>query len=84
MVLKEKQGNDATVREHRIRAEHPLLWLRAEMNTFFDRYLGFWPTAWEPMGFPERLWNTDVEKSDNEIIVRAEAPGFERKDFDKT
>lgn len=65
-----------------LRAEYPLRWLRDEMNALFDRFFGRWPTPWEPMGFPERFWDVEVEEGDNEIVVRAEAPGFEPKDFD--
>jgi hypothetical protein len=84
MDMREKHEDVVRVPVHRAGTEHPLLWLRAEMNTFFDRYLGCWPTTWEPMGFPERLWNAGVEESDTAITVRAEAPGFEPKEFDKT
>jgi HSP20 family protein len=64
------------------RADYPLRWLRDEMDALFDRFFGRWPAAWEPMGFPERSWDMDMDEGDNEIIVRAEAPGFEPKDFD--
>ncbi len=63
------------------RAEHPLRWLREEMDALFDRFFGRWPAAWEPGWAPERFWDVDVEEADNEIVVRAEAPGFEPKDF---
>ena len=52
------------------------------MDALFDRFFGRWPAAWEPAGLPERFWGVDVEEADNEIVVRAEAPGFEPKDFD--
>jgi HSP20 family protein len=64
------------------RADYPLRWLRDEMDQLFDRFFGRWPAAWEPMGPPERFWDVDVEEADNEIVARAEAPGFEPKDFD--
>jgi HSP20 family protein len=64
------------------RAEHPLRRLREEMDALFDRFFGRWPAAWEPPALPERLWGVDVEEGDSEIVVRAEAPGFEPKDFD--
>jgi HSP20 family protein len=65
-----------------VRAEHhPFLRLRDEMDQMLSRFFGGWPAAWEPMGFSERFWNVDVQESDNEVVVRAEAPGFEAKDF---
>lgn len=63
-------------------SEHPLRWLREEMDSLFDRFFGRWPAAWEPGGTLERFWDTNVEETDNAIVVRAEAPGFEPKDFD--
>jgi HSP20 family protein len=64
------------------RTEHPLRRLREEIDGLFDHFFGRWPSAGEPMGLSERLWDTDVEETDTEIVVRAEAPGFEPKDFD--
>jgi HSP20 family protein len=63
-------------------AEHPLRRLRDEMDFLFDRFFSRWPAAWEPMRFPERFWDVDVDEGDSEIVVRTEAPGFEPKDFD--
>jgi HSP20 family protein len=65
-----------------VRTEHPLRRLRDEMDLLFDRFFGRWPAAWEPTGFPERFWDVDVREADNEVVVRAEVPGFEPKDFD--
>jgi HSP20 family molecular chaperone IbpA len=66
-----------------ISSEHPLRRLpRDKMDALFERFFGRWPAAWELMGFPERFWDVDVEGADNEIVVRADAPGFEPKDFD--
>src|SRR5947207_8878263 len=64
------------------RAEHPLTHLRDEMDALFDRFFGRSPTPREWSWDPERLWDVDVEDADKEILVRAEAPGFEPKDFD--
>jgi HSP20 family protein len=64
------------------RTHHPLSRLREEMDTLFDRFFSRWPAPfdWGPM--PDRFWDVDLQESDKEIIVRAEAPGFEAKDFD--
>lgn len=64
------------------RAEHPLRRLREEMDALFDRFFGRWPDVGEPGSGLERFWDMDLEEADNEIVVRAEAPGFEPKDFD--
>src|SRR5438552_12341679 len=62
-------------------AEHPLTRLRDEMDALFNRFFGGWPTVGEQGWGPERLWDVDVEEGDKEILVRAEAPGFEPQDF---
>jgi HSP20 family protein len=65
-----------------VRTEHPLRWLWDEMDLLFDRFFGRWPAAGQPAGFPQRFRDVDVEEADNEIVIRAAAPGFEPKDFD--
>ena len=97
MAKREKEGNGAKVPVSKgsqelaprqaerpsvpsLRAEHPMRWLREEMDALFDRFFRGWPAL--PEGGAERFWDTDVEENDKEIVVRAEAPGFEPKDFD--
>jgi HSP20 family protein len=63
-------------------AEHPLTRLREEIDSLFDRFFRGWPTLSEWSWGPERFGNVDVEETDKEIVVRAEAPGFEPQDFD--
>jgi HSP20 family protein len=46
--------------------EAPFHLLRREMDTLLDRVFG-----------PELPWGLDVEVGDREVVVRAEAPGFE-------
>jgi len=61
--------------------EHPMSWMRNEMESMFERFFG---RPWMPMeesGRTDRFWNVDVEDNDKEILVRAEAPGFDAKDF---
>jgi HSP20 family protein len=56
--------------------------LRDEFERLFDRMFGGWrPARWEG-GRNDWRWNMDVQERDNEIVVRAEAPGFEPNDFD--
>src|SRR5690349_12234472 len=64
------------------RTPHPLRRLRDEMDLLFDRFFGHWAGPWEPLEFPERNWDLDLQEADSEVVVRAEAPGFEAKDFD--
>jgi HSP20 family protein len=59
--------------------------LRNEFNRVFDRFFG-WPAAWEEGG-PEWRgqdwhWGLDLDETDSNVVVRAEAPGFEPQDFD--
>jgi HSP20 family protein len=61
---------------------HPLNRLRQEMDLLFDRFFGRWPMAGESGWHLDRIWGMNVEETDNDILVRAEAPGFEPKDFD--
>jgi HSP20 family protein len=64
------------------RSEHPLRRLHDEIDSIFNHFFGggLGLAQWGAgMG---RLWGMDVEDADNEIHVRAEAPGFEPKDFD--
>jgi HSP20 family protein len=63
-------------------AAHPLRWLREEMDAVFDRFFSRWPGPSEWGLASQWFWDVDVEDTDKEIVVRAEAPGFEAKDFD--
>jgi HSP20 family protein len=62
-------------------ADFPLAHLRDEMDAMFDRFLSHWPWM---QGEPEfgRFWGLDIEEKDGEVVIKAEAPGFEAKDFD--
>ncbi len=63
------------------RAGSPMSRLRAEFDRIFDDFLGgigglpAWPQS-------NLAWDFDVEDNEDEIVVRAEAPGFEPDDFD--
>jgi HSP20 family protein len=52
--------------------EEPFRLLRREMGTLLDRMFGV-----EPMP-----WGLEVEELEKEVVIRAEAPGFEAPDFD--
>jgi HSP20 family protein len=62
--------------------EHPLRWLRQEMDAVFDRFFSRWPGPSEWGLASEWFWDVDVQDTDKEVVVRAEAPGFEAGDFD--
>lgn len=73
--------------------KHPI----AEMERAFDRFFGRgFPSLWHGRDFPvmdslfgdsllefkgQRLPNIDVVDRDNEIVVRAEVPGVDKKDL---
>ena len=63
--------------------EDPFSSLHREMNRMFDDFaqsldLAPW-TGWEAEGFHPRM---DVSETDNEVVVTAEMPGLEEKDFE--
>src|SRR5437899_2269499 len=62
--------------------EHPLDRLRDEMEQMFDRYFGGWPALFEGGWGRERFWDVNMDETDKEVVVRAEAPGFEPGEFD--
>lgn len=74
---KEREGGTALAR----RDEHPLVQLRNEFDSLFNRFFGNWPAP-----FTGDMWGLtagfDMEDAGNEVVVRAEAPGFEPEDFD--
>jgi HSP20 family protein len=52
------------------------------MDALFNRFFGGWPVSpWEDGG-RTMSWGLDVEETDKEVIIRAEAPGFEAKEFE--
>lgn len=50
--------------------------MRNEFDQLFDRFFGDLPASWREVGGDWR-WGLDVEQTDDKVIVRAEAPGFE-------
>src|SRR5947208_2414159 len=61
---------------------HPLEQFRREFDVLFDRFFSDWPAPFEPEAAGVRMWDFDVSDSDNEVIVKAELPGFDDKDLD--
>jgi HSP20 family protein len=75
-----KKEEKAGVPEAR-RYNYPLARMREEFESLFDRFFGNLPLAGEGFDF-EHGWALDVDDSGKDVVVRAEAPGFEAKDFD--
>jgi HSP20 family protein len=62
--------------------EHPLIRLRAEMDSLFDHFFTDWPTFADCGGTVEKMWGLDVDENERDVVVRAEVPGFKPDDFD--
>jgi HSP20 family protein len=65
-------------------AERPrdvLTQMRRELDSLFDRFFSGLPTM-AGGDWPMTGWNFDVDDTGKEIVVHAEAPGFEPDDFD--
>jgi HSP20 family protein len=61
---------------------HPLAELRDEFDSLFDRFLSRWVEPFgENLGLG-RFWALDVEDKDDEVVVKAEVPGFEPGELD--
>jgi len=59
----------------------PFRRMRDEFDRLFDRFFQGWPVATSNMS-QDWSWGLDVKENDNDLLVRAEAPGFEPSDFD--
>jgi len=75
-----RKGEKAGMTESR-RDNYPLARMREEFESLFDRFFGNLPAAGEGWDF-EHGWALDVDDSGKYVVVRAETPGFEAKDFD--
>lgn len=77
-----KRKSEAKGRELAPYQSHPLAELRGEFDSLFDRFLTRWA---EPFGAElglGRFWAADVEENDQEVVVKAEVPGFEPGELD--
>jgi HSP20 family protein len=77
MIPWSKRGTGAVTR----REGHPLTRLHDEFDALFNRFFGGM-VPFEGFGETQPWWGLDVEDTGNEVVVRAEAPGFEKEDFD--
>ena len=64
------------------RREHPLERLQRDFDTLFDRLAGGWSAPFSQDLATMRVWDFDVTEDDQEIVVRAELPGFEENEID--
>jgi HSP20 family protein len=82
-----KKNNKEQGRELVAHQGHLLAEMRDEFDTLFNRFLSRWfLSRWagpfgEELG-PGRFWGLEVEDRDHEVMVQAEAPGFEPDDLD--
>src|SRR5262249_10379585 len=51
-------------------------------DTLFDRFFGRLPAPFESGWGTSPYWGLDVHDTGKEVVIRAEAPGFEKDDFD--
>jgi HSP20 family protein len=66
-----------------LRKRHqPIARLRDEFESLFDRLLSRFPAPFDAEYGFDALWDLDVEDRENEIVVRAEIPGFEANEVD--
>jgi HSP20 family protein len=64
------------------RRENPLERLQRDFDVLFNRLTGGWLVPVDEDMGSMRLWDFDVTEKDNEIVVRAELPGFEENEID--
>jgi len=64
------------------RGEDPLDRLQRDFGTLFGRLMGGWLAPFERGGSTPRLWGLDVTANDQEVVVRAEVPGFDQHELD--
>jgi len=71
-----QRGNLATGKRE------PFGQLQEVFDTFFDRIMHQWGGPFTSSFSPMRTWDFDVDQRENEVLVRAEMPGFEPDDID--
>jgi HSP20 family protein len=59
------------------RDKAPLGLMRREFGPLFDRFFGGWPVPFEPLYEPEAFWGLEMKDEANEVVIKAEMPGFE-------
>jgi HSP20 family protein len=71
------------------RYDNPLQMMQDQFQSMVDQFFGgTWPGMQSSMMMPfsenyfPRNWGLDLEERDNEVLVRAEMPGFETNEID--
>ena len=72
---KENKGELATQR-------NPYDMIRREFDSLFDRFFGGWSGLLDSPWESEASWGLTMEDAGTEVVVRAEAPGFNAGEFD--
>lgn len=73
--------NDRKMAGTLVPAVDPFRVMRRELDSLFDRFFGALPLDLAEFD-PAVGWGLKLEESDKEVVVKAEAPGFEAGDFD--
>jgi HSP20 family protein len=76
---KTKQGPGEPPSEHEW---NPLVRFRRELDSVLDRFWNQWPLWSEELFGRERTWGMGVHDEPDQIVVQADAPGFEADEFD--
>jgi HSP20 family protein len=76
MSTRERSGEVGTLRQH------PADEFRREFDVLFNRMFGGWSIPFDQDFGGARHLAFDVDEKDNEIVVRAEVPGFEPNELD--
>ncbi len=63
------------------RGEDPFDRLQRDLGSLVGRLMGGWLTPLG-QGMTPRLWDLDVNANDQEVVVRAEIPGFDENEID--
>src|SRR2546430_16966559 len=63
------------------RGESPPMQTRRGLNALLSRLWGGWLAPFGQDFESVRLWDFDVKENDQEIVVRAEVPGFEENEL---
>jgi len=69
-------------RSNTYKEEYPLTQMRDDFDRLFDRFWGNWPALWQPAEEWQRAGGFEIEEKDNELLVKAEVPGFEPNEVD--
>lgn len=61
---------------------HPLARLQDDLTGLFEQFVSRFPNLREIDSESLRLWDCNLSETDNELLVRAEVPGFDVEELD--